>query len=684
MRSLGKDFRLVYPIPLFMNHDIVEFGLKNLVRHDIRHHGNRSTLFCDDFSQFGVSFPSLAPLGLGALCPRATLSTYHISNPTLQLYLKEGEQTTSVQRQDLECWPWLTLERSILPSAEGLLEIEARHVVVDERTLASSFTFTNQGTVPMTLRPSWRGMISGEHELYLIPYFIGTEAVPRTPFLEKIKEGIIGGLRISKEGNDLPQVAVRIRSTENKTVPRTKEGPTKTYQFDSPEPCVLAAKCSVEFQFCTEINFIAADQLDFVWKEEPVVALDFAELISSARARFTKNINLAKEPITAGPALALKAWRARYALLRNGMRGLDGEFGDELACLCTSDNTDFSCIFFWDTLFSSVAITDFHSAYAKGAIRTAFLRQDERDGSSPERKFNYVPKGKNQQQSPQSPVASWALRSYLAKHDDPAFLAELYPKLKKNHAFWEIYSDTDRDGLAEYRWSGQVCDNSPLWDTYVSLDTTTGCGWIPPVASVALNSFLHWDAIQLVSLAEQQNLVDDASHFRKRAADLEMNLMKVCYLPDEKRFWDYNHHTRSHRRVKTFYMFWPLFAGMSVPKEAAQDLIENVLLDPLQFFGDIPFPSVAYDEPTHDSLGYWRGRAWPHISYWLLQTLVRYGYVKEAKEAARRTLEAYSRSTGFPENVAAQVGDFEAAGFSDYNWGCAAVYLIATEEYLKA
>ena len=77
------------------------------------------------------------------------------------------------------------------------------------------------------------------------------------------------------------------------------------------------------------------------------------------------------------------------------------------------------------------------------------------------------------------------------------------------------------------------------------------------------------------------------------------NLFAVCYLPGEKRFWDYNHHTRAHRRVKTFYMFWPLFAGMDVPADTVQDLIENVLLDPEQFFGEIPFPSVAYDEPTY-------------------------------------------------------------------------------------
>ena len=63
------------------------------------------------------------------------------------------------------------------------------------------------------------------------------------------------------------------------------------------------------------------------------------------------------------------------------------------------------------------------------------------------------------QQSAQSPVASWAVRCYLEKDPDPGFLEEMYLVLVRNHTLWKIYSDTDRDGLSENRWSGQVCDN---------------------------------------------------------------------------------------------------------------------------------------------------------------------------------------------------------------------------------
>jgi len=664
-------------------HPILDLGLRNLTRHDLRHHGDKYNLFCDAFAQFGVGFPGLAPIGIGPVCPKGTLSTYHVANPALQLWFQEGENLISLQRQELECLPWLTIEKALLPVTDGVVAVEARHIFHDERTLLTRFAFTNRTASPVTLHPCWQGTISEEHELYMVPYFHGTESLPRTPFIGKIAGGITGGLRVSRPGHDMPQVALRLRCESGSLLATL--GADNTYSFRSASPLTIAPGESLEYQFILEINFIVADQTDFVWPTTAATApVDFDKLCDAARSRFAEMIAIDSPPATASPALTLKAWRARHALLRDGMRGLDGEFGNDIACLCTSDNTDFSCVFFWDTLFSSIAIADFHPSYARSAIRTAFVRHDLRDGSTPERKYNYSAKGLMAQQSPQSPVASWAVRNYLSRHDDPGFLAEIYPTLVRNHDFWRVYSDVDRDGLSEYRWSGQVCDNSPLWDPYAALDATTGCGWLPPVASVALNSFLFWDANHLAALAEKQGLTAEALRHRGRAAQLQRDLFEVCYLPSEKRFWDYNHHTRQHSRVKTFYMFWPLFAGMDVPAETTRDLIENVLLDPARFFGEIPFPSTAYDEPTHASKGYWRGRTWPHITYWLLQTLVRHGYVAEAKEAARRTLTAFGRSSGFPENIASRPADFDAAGFSDYNWGCASFYLIATGQYLEA
>jgi glycogen debranching enzyme len=209
----------------------------------------------------------------------------------------------------------------------------------------------------------------------------------------------------------------------------------------------------------------------------------------------------------------------------------------------------------------------------------------------------------------------------------------------------------------------------------------TTLGWIPPIASVPLNSFLYKDALTLARLSRLAGEDGYANGCEKYAESLCQRLFEICFVPEEKRFWDYNHTTGRHTRIKTFYMFWPIWAGMPVRDEVKRDLIENVLLSPDHFFGDIPFPSVAYSEPSYNPRGYWRGRTWPHISYWLIQMLWREGYRKEADTAAERILCAFLRESSLPENLASQSGLIEAAGHAHYNWGMASAYLLGTKHY---
>ncbi len=660
---------------------------ENLVRYD-----QKESPFCDHFAHFSFSFAPGGPIGVGSVNPRSVLATYQVSHAALQLWLIEDGQPVAVQRQELRCWPWLAAERAQV----GAITVTARHIFCHARRAVSEFTLRNAGAEAITLAPCWLGMIAADDRRTMLHYFKGASDTPRVTFLEPIPGGIRGGLR-NDAAADLPEAGLQITAQHPDIAVWTGEAPywadvtaaggfaagalkSGQYAFRA-TPLTLAPGQEVRYQFTIDVTLASYLAPGLRWPEPPAAPLDLERLSADNRSRFYARLRPETLPVTQGPALWTKTARARLALLRDGLRGLDGEFGDNIACLCTADDSDFSCSFFWDTLFSSVAIAEFDPEYARGAIRTAFVRHLTRDGSTPERKFNYSAPQRMLQQAPQSPIAAWVVTQYLARHDDHAFLAELYPLLLANHRFWELHSDADRDGLSEYRWSGQVCDNSPLWDDYASYSDLSGCGWIPPVASVALNSFLYWDATVMQRLALRLGLREDQEYFARRCTHLHDRLHDICYVPAERRYWDYNHHTGQHKRVKTFYMFWPLVCGLPVPEATARDLIEHVLLDPAQFFGAIPFPSVAYDEPAYQPAGYWRGKAWPHISYWLLATLVRYGYRAEADLAAQRILAWYSARNGFLENMTTDPAVMAPSGYPDYNWGCAAFYLIATGRY---
>ncbi len=48
--------------------------------------------------------------------------------------------------------------------------------------------------------------------------------------------------------------------------------------------------------------------------------------------------------------------------------------------------------------------------------------------------------------------------------------------------------------------------------------------------------------------------------------------------------------------------------------------------------------------------GYWRGRIWPHINYWMMETLWRHGYHAQAEQLADRMMSAVQSTPWLQEN----------------------------------
>lgn len=659
--------------------------------------------FVDRYAQFGVTFERARALGPGMLQVRSAAFTNQVTCSTLRLWAAEEGRPVAVQRSRLRSLPWCAIEEATVVHGGRSVAVTARHVYMDERALLSEFTFRNDGAEQVSCAPWWVGQFSGDR-------FGGANEGKRYGYAKlPVRETwaqaeglcIRGGLRGSRGSEILPLPAIQITAGDSglQTIVSRRPvwrlsaddagegtiggllGESIHYVYRSPT-VTLEPGAARTFRFVTELS--VATRLDPVYhfrKLDPS-SLVVDDVIQDARDDFERRIGIDTPPdVGSGRPLLLRAaWRARWAMLRTGYRaqGRAGEYGDGLASTCVPSCSGFTRVFFWDSLFTSVALTQFEPELARGAITAVFSRQKE-SGLCPEHSFNYHVPARDVIGAPQAPVASWAVRRYLEQHpDDTAFLGSVYPLLVRNHDYWTVRGDKDGDGLAEWTWSGQTADDSPLFDAY---KTERGCGWLPPVASVQLNAFLYSDAMLLAELSERLDMSDEAAGYRSAAAQRAEAMMRICFVEDEKRFWDYDHAANRHTRVKTFYMFWPVWARMPMPEAVKKELIEDVLLDEKQFFGDIPFPSVAYDEPAYTPTGYWRGRCWPHISYWLLEMLAREGYAEQADDAAYRLIAACMREPAFPENLASDPGLYFNAGQPDYNWGAAAFYLIATGAY---
>ena len=643
--------------------------------------------FTDAFSQFALTFEPGRALGPAMIEPRSVAMSAQPSDCTFCMFVREAGQLVPVMRQGIEHLPWAVTERAAL----GSLAVTATTIFTAPRQAVHEITLQNTGDAAIECEPVWLANCNGDRwgpgkkalDIY------GLDAQP----LRTAKVDCEGGqvtACLDAENGVLPGPGFQIVTSGDLSLEaHCSLVPAWSDCADLQKSCSIDQAQSISIAWTASsvtiapqasihvravINFSVTNYAcrDRHWLDAPTAP--FSSLLASVQQRFAEQVNWDKKPATLGLGHQAKAWRARWALLRSGYQADEhgGEYGRAIASTCVCNHWGFTRNFFWDGLFTAAAVARFNPQFAQGCIQSVFSRQDPTTGFCPEHSFNYDVQAKSSIGEPQAPVASWAVERYLQAHDDEAFLRDIYDRLMINHRHWLERGDRDNDGLAEWTWAGQTADDSPLWDEF----TGGGIGYLPPVASVQLNAFLYRDALTIAGFADRLGKKADADLLRSSAAKRQQAFMDICYLPDEHLFFDYNHATGRHTRIKTFYLFWPLWAGMDVPETTKRHLIENVLLDPEQFFGPIPFPSVAYNEPRYTSGGYWRGKTWPHISYWLIEMLQQQGYDEAAAQAAKRVCANWCADPSFPENHDTAAWKWEAQSSPDYNWGIALASLL--------
>ena len=417
-------------------------------------------------------------------------------------------------------------------------------------------------------------------------------------------------------------------------------------------------------------------QLIVTWdfQTEPARA-DSAQPFTAEDARARWSGWLAALPT---PRPATHYWRRRQAqsfsvLVRSATCAPGyGAFSDALAIPATA-TTWASLAWFWDHFFAASTLGVVNAEWQTAALR-CFSRQPLLGRMTPGIILAHP------EQTPQdekldcyAPIATWSLaKTWRAGGPRPA-LSEIYPGLLAIHESWFTHCDRDGDGIPEWRNAGNPADDSPLYDAYSPAPGKTGNFDLPPFISVNLCSYLLMDARLLAGLADEQDLASDAARLRTRAALLEKTLLERCWDEADAFFYDLTP-TGEKTRVKTFFGLLPLWAGVALPNEKARRAIEAHLLNPREFWGPIPFPSVAYNEPTYDAAGYWRGRTWPHVYVWNTEILHAHGYTAEAEQARDAFLRLNTIWPGPMENAPSDPAKLSAHVLPNYIWGAAALH----------
>lgn len=325
----------------------------------------------------------------------------------------------------------------------------------------------------------------------------------------------------------------------------------------------------------------------------------------------------------------------------------------------------FKGIWNWDSAFIMMATRRWDPELARDQMRLWMLIQKE-DGCYPDSwtegdGIQFAPSFTNSK----PPVFAWAMWQLHKTAPDRKFLATAYDSLRKNEGWWRKNRLNGKYGLFHY--DGRIdepddkrrvhsgyesgWDDSPRWD---------GDAW--HVLAIDLNAYLALTYRALRDFARELGRGDDVRLWTERGAALEKAIEDHLWDERDRCYYDRNFVTGAFNRSVTPASFMPLLVGTASQERADEMAKQATHLEP-------GWPSVAYDDPMYDPMGYWRGRTWLNVAYMALKGLAFYGH-QEIADRGRKTLlewvrndpsaiyETYNSRTGLP------------CGASHFSWSC--------------
>ncbi len=268
----------------------------------------------------------------------------------------------------------------------------------------------------------------------------------------------------------------------------------------------------------------------------------------------------------------------------------------------------------------------------------------------------------------QPALLGWAAKRFVervgAENAGEEFIHTMADALAKNNAWWLTQRITRfgliccPDGLE----TGQ--DDSPRFDR-------------GPVLAVDMNSYLLQ---QMRATAFFCRLAGDgalAAEWEARADAFAARLAAYLYDADKNLFFDADPETGERRTLVTLSSLIPLWAGVPLPEEKIRSMIEDYLLNEAYFFGNVPFPCVAYNEPVYEPAQWWRGPTWMPVAWLMMEILDTYGYTAERAQAARRLYRVLKKDAVLHELFDSSTG--EGLGCDEQGW-TAAIFIRLSQE----
>jgi hypothetical protein len=360
---------------------------------------------------------------------------------------------------------------------------------------------------------------------------------------------------------------------------------------------------------------------------------------------------------------------------------------DDAGGFCVPNATTYPWQWLWDSCFHAVAWGHLGDERASRELRSALAAQDE-DGFVPHLRYGSGP----------FPHASLWGRGHASTITQPpmyghavaaltrlgvAVKGDVLQRAERGLRFLLGRRRRSPGGLVElcHPWESG-CDDSPRWDDVVpggyeprawyeakgslvgSIERTAGGAPLHnpafAVGSVGFSALVAWNGRELAEVTDDDDLRRQA-HELAEAVDARWDADLATWVDDGPT-------AAGSGRVRTLDALLPLLVCDRSPAV-------DSLTDPGAFGAACGPRGVHLREPTHQATTYWRGPAWPQLTY-LLWVATRSARPRTAA-ALSRSMVAGCWSSGFAEYWVATTG--RALGAAPQTWSALTAVVAADE-----
>ncbi|HIA11683.1 MAG TPA: trehalase [Flavobacteriales bacterium] len=342
----------------------------------------------------------------------------------------------------------------------------------------------------------------------------------------------------------------------------------------------------------------------------------------------------------------------------------------------------------WDSWKHAVALAQYDTPLAKEQIKAMYAYLTE-DGFIPDCIYRDTIIEKHNYRNTKPPLSAWSVWKVYEKSRDIHFLKELYPKIIRQHNWWYMNRDHDKDGICEYgstdgslvaaKWESGM-DNAVRFDNSKILKTSE-TAYSLNQESVDLNCYLYAEKIYLMRMAKILELKEDADTFSTQSEILKTKIQSQFFDPETGWFYDTSLDGKKFVVVMGCEGWIPLWASVASAEQA--EAVKSNMMNPEYFNTKVPLQTLSASSPGFKpDGGYWRGPTWLDQAYFGVAGLHNYGYHEDAYNATYKLIHnavgVLSEGISIRENYQPITG--EGLESENFSWSAAHYLLLLLDE----